>query len=683
MARSLALTIGALGIAASLVVMLGGCSSSTAQTLAPVSDPRPAGVVRDPIDPSQQTEVPFGTRSHWLQPWRGYLDTPPAVALRDGLGINFNVEPNEAEATARLLASAGFRRARIEVGWGSFSYSDPTRPARPGRLRTMLLALRRHGLRPLILLNSNQGVPCPTQFFDVTVVTPARSGDRRIRLDPASAAAVVPGRTGLNAIDEYKAADILFTAVAGDGWVTLSKPLPRDVEAGRLAAATLLYAPFGSPRLADGTPNPAFESALTGWLLYVGATIDTVHDILGSYDFDVEIWNELTFGSDFLDRDTYYDPAVDEGTGDVTDELLRRTVAWIRSPARGLQSVGIGNGFASQRPWDAGSTSPPGLTAIDKHPYQGPRAFPTDAMYSSILPLDALGRPDGDREEGGVWRDRFVPTYDSFFPEYSLTAIQTESLVRDLSPITSQVQGTDHGRVTHPPGAAPPVVWITEWNMDPGETGAGQPAGRLTRAERRLQAEAVLRFFVAYINKGAAAVYFYAAKGDRLGLIEPAFFEALERHPGRYPGESVGGESIDVLRRLTREVAGRGDVATRRLSVTSIGDYAGRKQFDGDGTPEHPALYDRDVLAFLPFQVTRSRFVVAAYVMTRDIRKALPAERYRLTVQGLGSCAVRASAADPLDGSRVPVHITGCGESGLVVELALTSSPRLLRLERR
>src|SRR4051794_23888503 len=72
---------------------------------------RPWHTLRNPVDAAQLT--PFGTRSHWLQPWRAYLDTRPAAQLRDAAGINFNVDPAEADSAARLLAASGFRRARV------------------------------------------------------------------------------------------------------------------------------------------------------------------------------------------------------------------------------------------------------------------------------------------------------------------------------------------------------------------------------------------------------------------------------------------------------------------------------------------------------------------------------------------------------------------------------------------
>ena len=355
------------------------------------------GTLLRPIDPRQQTVVVFGVRSHWLQPWRGYLDTFPATRLLDAIGINFNVEPSEAEATARMLARNGFRRARIEIGWDRMSYNDPAQLGDKKRLRALVGALARHGIRPLVLLNSNQGIPCPVRRFGADLAEPAEAGATSVRLTPASATQVVPGRSGIDG-PGYKAAGVLFTGVSPDGTATLSKPLPQRLNAGPNPATTLRYEPFGPPRLADGSPNPRFEETLAGWLLYVRAVVRETRAVVGSQDFDVEIWNELTFGSDFLDQGTYYQPAREEGQGRVTDEILFRTVAALRAPTSPAPRIGIGNGFASQTPFPAGSNSPPGLTAIDKHPYYGIKRFPQDAVFDGIAPLDALGQWSFDEQ---------------------------------------------------------------------------------------------------------------------------------------------------------------------------------------------------------------------------------------------------------------------------------------------
>jgi hypothetical protein len=117
------------------------------------------------------------------------------------------------------------------------------------------------------------------------------------------------------------------------------------------------------------------------------------------------------------------------------------------------------------------------------------------------------------------------------------------------------------------------------------------------------------------------------------------------------------------------------------LRLLEIGDYAERKQWAGDGTPGHPPLYDRDVVAFLPFQLDDGRFVVATYVMTRNVASSLPAEPFAFAIGGLGSCAVSIRGSDPLSGAPVPVKKVSCSARRLVVRVPLTDSPRLLHVD--
>jgi hypothetical protein len=635
-----------------------------------LSPPAAARTLDSPFDPFQQTALDFGDRSHWLQPWRGYVETLPVSRFLRGAGVNFNVRPSRARTTARLLARAGFRRARFEIGWCAIAYGKPSRIRRPARIRTVLRAFRDNRLRPLILLNAHHGCPGPLRGLQVEVTAPARPGDRSLQLAPASAAQVVPGRTGLDSPHTYKAAATLFRSVSGRQ-VTLSKPLERNLAPGVYAATTLRYEPFRRPG------DAGFERTMRGWLAYVRAVTREVKRVLGSQAFEVEVWNELTFGSDFLDINRYYTPAVARGSQRRTERaILHRTLALIRSPRSGVRRVGIGNGFASQRPWDSGATSPPGLTAIGKHPYAGRRSFPGDRVFSGIRPLDARGRPAGRRDAEGRWHDDFVPRYDAFFPEYYLTAIQTEHLVRDLSPITTDVYGTPHGRRTRPAGGRPPKVWLTETGLDPN----GIPRTVLPR----FKAKATLRYLTSWINKGATAVYLFAA-GNADGPW------ALVDHRARR-----GGPALRALRRLTRTIrAGRRPI-TRRVSVRLrvVSDSHGHKQFNGDGTRAHPPLYNRDVLAFFPYQVSNRRVAVALYVMTRDLLKPyrrrlpawrarrydLPAERYRLTIAGVRRLPRALRATDPLRGKRVPVRVVRRSRNRLVVDIRLTDSPRLLVL---
>jgi hypothetical protein len=214
-----------------------------------------------------------------------------------------------ANATAQLLGDSEVRRARLEVPWNAMSYADPSQLADPAQLATYISAFRAHSLRPLILLNANSGLPVPALRFDLNLTAPAPAGATTVSLDPASDAQVVPGLTGIDAVDvnDYPmAAGVLITSVASDGTATLSRPLPMSIQAGPVAATTLRYAPFAPPQLADGAPNPRFAQTLSGWLAYVRAACDEVRDVYQSDDFDVEVWNELGFGSAFLDEGNYY-----------------------------------------------------------------------------------------------------------------------------------------------------------------------------------------------------------------------------------------------------------------------------------------------------------------------------------------------------------------------------------------
>ena len=686
---------------AAAVLILALAAAWVAQSILAGPEARSqAGTLTRPIDPRQQKLLAFGERSHWLQPWRGYLDTPPATRLRDAIGINFNVEPGEAEATATLLSRSGFRRARVEFGWDSLSYEDPARLKDPDRFRAVLGALERHGIRPLMLLNANHGAPGPTRFFSARLARPAEAGARRVRLAPSTSRLVEPGRSGLNATDG-KAADILFTSIEANGEAALSKPLPEALPAGDQPAATLLYEPFGPPRLANGQPNPRFERTLAGWLDYSRTIVREARAVLGNDSFDVEIWNELSFGSDFLYQERYYSPPRERGKGDVTAAILERTVAALREESG---QIGIGDGFASQTPFPSGATGPPGLTAIDKHPYYGIRRFPADTIQNGITPLDASGRPSFEEEKlasgDTARRDDFVPEYDAFFPEYILTGIQTETLIRDLSPITTDVYDTPHGRRAQPPGGTPPAVWITEANLDPtgadpadpSNVGAG-PIDRLTAADvAHLQAKAALRYYTAFVNKGVSAVHLFAAKGDNLALVDPAFFDQLADSGGSYPGDDAGGETTRAVGRLAAALGGsRRMPRTRPLTLDAVSDDHGHVQFEGDGTAAHPPLLDREVTAFFPFQVRPGRYVAAAYVMTRNLAKPygegegpdrydLPEAAFRLRIGGIGGAKARASATDPLSGSEVPVEITSRKANSITIEVPLTDSPRLLTL---
>jgi len=149
------------------------------------------------------------------------------------------------------------------------------------------------------------------------------------------------------------------------------------------------------------------------------------------------------------------------------------------------------------------------------------------------------------------------------------------------------------------------------------------------------------------------------------------------------------------VRRLTEGFAGATPISSpRQLQLHQIADQHNRKQFSGDGTAAHPALYNRDVLAFLPFQLDDSTFVAPVYVMTRDMaqvhrpdasssdvtRYDLPPEKYRLTIGGIRGATPQVSLRDPMTGSDAPVQVVSREGDRLTIQLEATDSPRLLKI---
>lgn len=692
------------------------------------------GVLTDPIDSRYLTDVPFGASSFWLQPWRAYLDTWPASRLIDAVGINFNVRPPEAEDTARLLQDSGFKLARIGVPWNAISYGNPTAliPADEASLTARLAALHKHGLRPLVLLDSNSGDPAPSISVTLDTTAAAPAGSQSVTLSAASAAQVVPGKTGFNGLTRFKGAPgILITAIGAGHVATLSRPLPSALTTGAHRGTTLLYAPFGPPLLANGQPNPAFEATLKGWLSYVATVCGKVASVVGAEGYDLEIWNELTFGSQFLNSEYYYSPSVEseaeaaadpeaevaptpskgEVTGEIARALLDETVAFVRNPANGISpAVAITDGFASQTPFPSGANAPLGLTALSKHPYQGAETFPASYEIGSIRPINAIGARDTQPREKAPFTPLFTPNYQSLLPEYTLTATSTETLIRDLAPFTTGVYGFPHGRDVGPPGANPVQKWVTEYNLDSARVTPVGPdevtpqtggSAQLTPADKvHFEAKTLLRSLAAMVSKGVGREYFYAAAnaGD-LSMISQSFMAEAEAHPTVYPGDQLGGEVMSGFRDMLARFQGPGPgpQGARQLQLTSIAQDGNHAQFAGDGTVTHSPLYDRDVLAVLPFQSSPTRFVIPFYVMTRDLltlyepiapagdihRFDLPNEAFQITLGNLPETAgaPTVSADDPLRGEATPARLVSRNGASAVFEFAATDYPRLLTVE--
>jgi len=104
-------------------------------------------------------------------------------------------------------------------------------------------------------------------------------------------------------------------------------------------------------------------------------------------------------------------------------------------------------------------------------------------------------------------------------------------------------------------------------------------------------------------------------------------------------------------------------------------------QFQGDGTPAHPFLYDRDVLAILPFQANSDRLVIAYYVMTNNLSIPLTPETFTVTLQGLNASDADVSAYDPINDTTVPLTVNSASGGTLKVTLLATDYPYFLIID--
>lgn len=640
--RAISVIAAALTMAAS-----NGCSGSSTYT-----------------DPSNQTNITFGVHSHWIQPWRGYLETVPASWFLNGVGVVYNGFANP-DLVFQHLVKNGIKLTRIEIGWGTLDYYTET--LNDAGLHAELLACKTLGIRPVILLNANQQGPCPLLIVNKVVAARAPAGSTTVEL--VDTGGLIVNYSGLNNITQPCAAEAIITRINGQT-ITISKPLQSPIEAGQtVRVATLKYRPFSPPGTTD------YNNTVSGWQKYVGQVNAYVSGILGAGSFDLEIWNELSFDSQFLYINHYYANApYNYGAGSETDiwsNLTQATADYVNAHAAAFTGVEIGDGFASTIPWPSSSDLDPRINAICKHPYPRFLNYPAQEQ-----PGDSLNAQMQVENPGG-----WVPAYHVSFPEYGGTALQTEHVLRDSSPITTDIYGDHHGRYARVINGQviPCSEWITEIGYSPAEDGITDPEAALT-----LKAKTTARFFCFFLNKGVRKVLLFAtASGDMSTGIVQDNFNAYASANAAYPADDAAytSPSLLVTQRIIEQMSRSLDnnlVSTRNLEVTSITDAHNHYQFTGNGTAVHPPLYDRDVLTILPFQVNSTRFVIPYYVMTRDVRKGFAPEQFTIGLKGLDAANAQVSAYDPINDTNAPITVESRSGDTIVLTLAAADYPYLL-----
>ena len=709
-----------MGIRHSKLALAAACAGSLVlaaaappRTVRSAAAPPPSGGTVAPYtDPAQLTRVPFGAASQWAQPWRAYMETVPARTFVDGTGVDYNAQSSgNQDVIMRMLATHGIRHARVEIPFAAVDYNDERKLVGVDAYKPMLAAARKYGVRPLILLYAHQGAPCPAQQSLRAVARTARAGATVVRLKDVGGLRV--GYSGMDVADERPAGrDGPYTAApfpptlgyAPYGWaagdmitaihghdITLAKPLKRTAYAGvDLHITTLKHRPFSVP----GSPD--YNRTMAAWLRYVHTVDRYVTSALGTArsadrGFDMEVWNELSQAPHYLFINDYYGRTVyryDETS--IYHNLIAATARYIGDHPTDFAGVQVGDGIASNIPWSASSTEPARVTAISKHPYQRRIRFPRPAS-----PLEAFDKTV-DRQWNKISLDTFyrpdptgyAPTYSAFFPEYFATALRTDSVIRDMSPLTTMVNNTPHGRDARVVGGRvlPTSVWITEVGLN-----ARADAPHISpKIEAYDEAKIVTRYFCFYLGKGATQVDVYATVDydsfDLEGLLAPNFLALAGARRSYYPRDDRGYTTPALL--ATSHIAGamsgaldRAMTGTRPLQLLSVSDTHDHFQFAGDQTAAHPTLYDRDLFTFLPYQVNARRFVIPYYVMTRDVLAPFAPEQFTVRLAGVHGATASVTAYDPINNRAVPLTVARRDSTGLTLTLTAADYPYLLTIQ--
>jgi hypothetical protein len=143
---------------------------------------------------------------------------------------------------------------------------------------------------------------------------------------------------------------------------------------------------------------------------------------------------------------------------------------------------------------------------------------------------------------------------------------------------------------------------------------------------------------------------------------------------------------LRVIKRLVEAMQEGADpvlTRTRTVTIESITDTHNHSQFQGDVSPEHPTLYNREVLAILPFQANAHKFVIPYYVITRDVTRSLAPESYTVRLSGLNGKQAVVRAYDPLQDKAVAVKVRSETTDSLTVTLTAADYPRLLIVQER
>ena len=431
---------------------------------------------------------------------------------------------------------------------------------------------------------------------------------------------------------------------------------------GEIVFSTLLYKPWGQIGTVD------YDATMTGWRIFLGAVSTFMQSVLGTageadLGFDIEIWNETSFGSSFLDINNYYaTPIVPEeyvdGIPAVIPDIILQSSAYILANPKAFTGVRVTDGFASVSPMPAASLEPAAITALSKHPYPSPINFPqSDPGYWG---LDATGNITS-----------YIPSYTIYTHEYFSTGISAFTLARDIATTTNWFGGIAHGAWSRTiNGAVSPVpVWMTEIGTS--------LEGAIGRAGDWLCAKGTLRALFFNLGIGVERVYVSAGidgSGSGLGMVPEnapttptLVLNALEASLAFIRGGIVGDQAASLL--------------FHSIDASVIGGTP-LTLFKGNGTAASPDFVQPDDFVIVPIQVTPLRVAFVFWFAALDMRNEMGVLPVSLTITGLGAYTVpKVSALDPIGGTNVGAVLHSQSGSTVVIRVNASDRPFVLMLD--
>ena len=691
-----------------------------------------AGTLRRYLDPSQINRIGPWEHSHFAQPWRAYMETVPAWDLlhKKHVGAVFKIPASPAEPTASGLAASratpnldilmqwlkhwGFTSIAIETSWANdidFATLKLKEKRQKYYIRVLKTA-RENDLRPLIILaNDAKDAFCPMLRGTATLTADSKKGTTTVQLKEIKlAGTIVANKTGLCLEGEGRQPFAFITKFDSENnQATISKPLPSDLPATepdgspkQYDLVTWKYDPLYPPGTDqfNATIGQHDSAQPTGWLSYVKAILDLVSEIMVNEKdsgFDVQVQQDVeqsmswtTVNHYFADTPEKFDmegmlkgPRPPSHPGFLW-EWLNRTCAFIKENYPVVRVLSGFNLWAGPAVSSDVADYPPRIDGIMVNPRLGMTGqFPESAVEP------------GGRVNALFNKDLWCPPYFALFPEAPTCFLQAraESVMHFINPTDRQATppGTDIFRsfVT-----LTPSMFVE--NVTPAQAS-------------HLKSKVWLRAALLYLHKGIDGIWWEPDETAN-DLFNSSLYK-LSNYPDK--DFQTASQALLAWRRTLNRFVGAVQIDhPRPIDIVNIQEANGPQHILLPGDPRterslpnpRPPLAHRDGLVVLPFQVTPSKFVLAVWIMSRDIREDIPDEPITFTVlnvngEGVQVSNQRGSSAEtqasqrstkspsvsyynPHTGQYLNAAVQAFGQSNLIkVSVPVTDFPRLLTIE--